>query len=146
MWTFQGWETAEARAELGLKKRNDKSKQVFESHAVDAFALCALVVGTQKPTTRALYYLKQIKLHRRQLHRFKFRKGGKRPSYGGTRSLGLKRRTLAQYPKYGLASVGGIGNGSVSLPDYDTNKRLCRNAKTEECEIRNWTPFRSYLA
>lgn len=143
LWTFEGHETAEAREELGLKKIDSKSKQVFESHAVDAFTLCALVVGIDQPTEKGLYYVKQIKLKRRQLHKLQFAKGGIRKREGGTRSLGLKRGTLVKHPKWGLASVGGTMKGRISLHDYLSNKRLAQNAKIEDCKILCSTVFRS---
>ena len=107
LWKFEGHQTAEAREEFGLKKSSNKSKQAFESHAVDAWTLAALLTGAEQPTTKALYYIKQIKLYRRQLHAFQPSKGGIRRPYGGTRSLGLKRGTLIKHPKWGFCSVGG---------------------------------------
>lgn len=145
LFTFSGWETKEARDELGLKKSSDKGKQSFESHAVDAFALSALIIGIEKPTTKALYYVKQIKLYRRQLHRLQFSKGGIRKPYGGTRSLGLKRGTLVKHPKWGLTSVGGSSKNRISLHDYQTNKRLTQRAKSEDCLVLTSTPYRSRL-
>lgn len=145
VWTFAGWEVAEERNSLGLSKALDKSEASFDSHCVDGFTLSALVVGIKKPTTRAIYHLKQIKLYRRQLHRLQFSKGGAKKPYGRTRSLGLKRGTLVSHPKWGLASVGGSSNNRISLHDYQTNKRLTQHAKVDDCQILTWTLFRSNL-
>lgn len=145
VWIFTGWEVAEERSTMGLKKVSNKFKKSFDSHCVDGFVLSALVVGIEKPTCKSLYYLKQIKLNRRQLHRLNFSKGGKRNRYGGTQSLGLKRGTLVRHPKYGLCSVGGNQKGRVSLHDYETNKRLCLNAKVEDCKILTSTIYRSTI-
>lgn len=144
-WTFEGWEVAEERNSMGLRKVSNKSKKSFESHCVDGFVLSALITGIEKPTARGLYYLKQIKLSRRQLHRFQFSKGGKRNRYGGTISLGLKRGTLVRHPNHDLCSVGGHQKGRISLHDYVTNKRLCLNAKAEDCKVLTSTIFRSIL-
>jgi len=144
VWTFEGWEVAEEREAMGLKKASDKSKQSFGSHCVDGFVLSALITGIEKPTTKSIYYLKQIKLNRRQLHRFKFSKG-KRSPYGGTRSFCLKRGTLVEHPKHGLCSIGGASKNRISLHDHVTNKRLCQNAKVEDCKILTSTIFRSVL-
>lgn len=145
VWKFAGWDVAEERKSMGLRKTSDKSEWSFASHAVDSFVLSALVTGIEKPTTTALYYIKQIKLYRRQLHVFQFAKGGKRRAYGGTRSLGLKRGTLVRHPKHGLCSVGGTQKDRISLHDYKTNKRLCRNAKVENCKLLTSTPYRAIL-
>jgi hypothetical protein len=102
----EGWQTKELREHYGLKKTKSKSKQCFESHTVDAWVLAASVSGAKAPTCTRLWYVVPVILHRRQLHRLKAAKGGTRKPYGGTRSLGLKRGTLVQHPKYGLCTVG----------------------------------------
>jgi hypothetical protein len=68
-----------------------------------------------------------------------------RKPYGGTRSLGLKRGTLVNHPKYGLCSVGGTLNGKVSLHAYANNKRLTQGAKVQECSVLTSTPYRTQL-
>lgn len=145
LWTFEGWEVSEERNAQGLKKSGNKSEQSFDSHAVDGFVLSSLVTGIQKPTTKDVYCVRQIKLYRRQLHNFQFSKGGVRKPYGGTRSLGLKRGTLVRHSKWGLVSVGGSSKSRISLHDSRTNKRLCQNAKVEDCTILTSSPYRSIL-
>lgn len=145
VWVFSGWEVAAERKSLGLNKASNKNEVSFGSHCVDGFVLSALVIGIEKPTTRTIYYLKQVKLYRRQLHKLQYSKGGIKKPYGGTRSLGLKRGMLVKHPKWGLASVGGSSKSRISLHNYQTNKRLCQNARVEDCKILTCTPFRSIL-
>jgi hypothetical protein len=121
----EGWQIKDLRERYGLMKTKSKSKQSFESHAVDAWVLASSVSGAAHPMCLRLWYLVPVRLHRRQLHRFQATKGGVRAPYGGTRSLGLKRGTLVRHPKYGLCSVGGCdrARGTISLHDYRTNTR-----------------------
>lgn len=143
----EGWQTKEVRERYGLTKTKNKSKQSFESHAVDAWTLAALVSGAEQPTCTRLSYLVPVRLHRRQLHRLQASKGGVRAPYGGTRSLGLKRGTLVRHPRYGLCSVGGYdrARGTISLHDYRTNRRLTKSALVTDCQIKTAVAFRSWL-
>jgi hypothetical protein len=143
----EGWLTKDVRERYGLAKTKNKSKQSFESHAVDAWTLVASVSGAQQPTCTRLWYLVPVRLHRRQLHRLQASKGGVRAPYGGTRSLGLKRGTLVRHPRYGLCSVGGCdrARGTISLHDYRTNTRLTRSAQVTDCQIKTAVAFRSWL-
>jgi len=142
-----GWQTKELRDLYGLKKTKSKSKQSFDSHAVDAWVLAAAITGAKEPTCRQLWYVVPAILHRRQLHRLQAAKGGERKPYGGTRSLGYKRGTLVRHKKYGLCTVGGFDRkrATVSLHDYQTNKRLTQGAKVEGCQTLTWMAFRSWL-
>jgi RRXRR protein len=143
----EGWQTRELRERFGLKKTTSKSKQSFDAHAVDAWVLAAEVSGAQAPTCRRLWYAVPARLHRRQLHRLQASKGGERKPYGGTRSLGLKRGTLVQHPKYARCTVGGFDRKrvTISLHDYRSNKRLTQGAKVEECRVLTWVAWRSWL-
>jgi len=145
--TRQGWQTKELREHYGLKKTKSKSKQSFESHAVDAWAMAASRSGAEKPTCQRLWYIVPAILHRRQLHRLQASQGGVRKPYGGTRSLGLKRGTVVRHTKYGLCTVGGFDRKkqTISLHDYRTNKRLTQGAKVEACRALTWVAFRSWL-
>lgn len=147
VWKYEGWQTAEARQRFGLKKCKAKSRQSFESHAVDAWTLAASVTGATKPTCKQLWYSTAIRLNRRQLHMLQFSKGGVRRPQGGTRSLGFKRGTLVRHPKHGMASVGGFDRRrqTLSLHDYRSNKRLTQGAKVVDCKVLAWTPYRTYL-
>ncbi len=143
----EGWQTKALREQYGLKKTKSKSKQSFESHAVDAWVLAASVGGAEKPTCTRLWYVVPAVLHRRQIHRLQASKGGIRKPYGGTRSLGLKRGTVVRHPKYGLCTVGGVdrAKGRISLHEYRTNKRLTQGAKVEACRVLAWVAWRSWL-
>ncbi len=143
----EGWQTKELREQYGLKKTKSKSKQSFESHAVDAWVMAASVSGAEQPTCTRLWYVVPAVLHRRQLHRLQASKGGMRKPYGGTRSLGLKRGTLVKHKQYGLCTIGGFDRKkqTVSLHDYRTNKRLTQGAKGEACRGFTWVAFRSWL-
>ena len=145
--TREGWQTKELREQYGLKKTKSKSKQSFESHAVDSWVLAASMSGAEKPTCTRLWYLVPATLHRRQLHRLQATKGGVRKPYGGTRSLGLKRGTLVHHAKYGLCTIGGFDRKkqTISLHDYRANKRLTQGAKVEACRVFTWVAFRSWL-
>jgi hypothetical protein len=143
----EGWQTKELRERFGLKKTMSKSRQSFDAHAVDAWVLAAEVSGAQAPTCRRLWYVVPARLHRRQLQRLQASKGGERKPYGGTRSLGLKRGTLVQHPKYARCTVGGFDRKrtTISLHDYRTNKRLTQGAKVKECRVLTWVAWRSWL-
>ena len=143
----EGWQTKALREKHGLKKTQSKSKQSFESHAVDAFVLAASVSGACQPTCTHLWYVVPARLHRRQLHHLQAEKGGKRKPYGGTRSLILKRGTLVRHQKYGRCTVGGFDRKkhTISLNEYKTNKRLTQGAKVEQCRVLTWVAFRSWL-
>jgi RRXRR protein len=143
----EGWLTKQLREQYGLKKTKSKSKQAFESHAVDAWVLAASVSGATKPTCTKLWYVVGARLHRRQLHRLQKAAGGERKPYGGTRSLGYKRGTLLRHPKYGLCTVGGFDRKkqTISLHAYRTNKRLTQGARGKECRTLTWVAWRSWL-
>lgn len=143
----QGYQTKELREQYGLKKTSSKSKQSFNSHAVDAWVLAASISGAEQPTCLRLWYVVPVRLHRRQLHRLQASKGGERKPYGGTRSLGFKRGTLVEHPRYGRCCVGGFDRKkqTISLHDYRTNKRLTQGAKGKDCRALTWVAWRSWL-
>ncbi len=143
----EGWQTKELRERYALKKTKSKSKQSFESHAVDGWVMAASVSGAEKPTCQRLWYVVPTRLHRRYLHRLQASKGGERKPYGGTRSLGLKRGTLVEHPTYGRCTVGGFDRKkqTISLHNYRTNKRLTQGAKVKASRTLTWVAFRSWL-
>lgn len=143
----QGYQTKELREKYGLKKTKSKSKQSFESHAVDAWVLAASVSGAKKPTCMRLWYVVPAVVHRRQLHRLQASKGGERKPYGSTHSLGLKQGTVVRHKKYGLCTVGGFDRKrqTISLHAYRTNKRLTQGAKVKDCRTLTWVAWRSWL-
>src|SRR5690606_38333842 len=113
---YQGYETAQVRNTIGLKKSRAKLSDSFEAHCVDSWVLANLGVGGHTELdNKAVLYLVPLRFHRRQLHRLQPEKGGIRKPYGGTISLGLKRGPWVKHPTYGLVYVGGTTNGRISL-------------------------------
>jgi len=141
--TKRGTETIQLREQFGLTKLKNKSKQVFETHCVDAWVLAASETGASYPTTKSLYYPIPLRWHRRQLHRLEFEGGGMRKRYGGTMSLGLKKGTLVKHVKYGLCYIGGNLRERFSLHSLKDGKRLTQNAKREELKILTRIAFRT---
>lgn len=141
----QGHQTADLRTRYGLKKAKSKSKESFDSHCVDSWVMAASLTGANQPSERRIFYITEIRLHRRQLHRFQPEKGGERKPYGGTCSLGLKRGTLVIHSKYGLCSVGGYNSkkNRISLNAYADNKRLTQGAKITDCSVKTFSPYRT---
>jgi hypothetical protein len=139
----EGHETFMLRQEYGLTKTKQKDKRTFNSHCVDAWVMAAAVAGAKAPTEKRLWYVTEVRLHRRQLHRLQPEAGGVRKPYGSTRSLGLKRGTLVSNPKYGLCSVGGNLKGKISLHAYADNKRLTQGAKVSDCTTLTASAHRS---
>jgi len=145
--TQEGWQTKALREQYGLKKTKSKSKQSFDSHAVDSWVLAASVSGAEQPTCTRLWYVVPAVLKRRKLHLLQASKGGKRRPEGGTRSLGLKRGTLVRHKRYGVCTVGGFDRKkqTISLHDYRTNKRLTQGAKVEACRTLTWVAWRCWF-
>ncbi len=143
----EGWQTKELRERYSQVKTKSKSRQSFESHAVDSWVLAASVSEASHPPCTRLWYLVPARLHRRQLHRLQASKGGIRKPYGGTRSQGLKRGTLVRHPKYGLCAIGGFDRKkqTISLHEYRTNKRLTQGVRVKECRTLTWVAWRSFL-
>ena len=143
----QGWETKAHREHLGLKKVGRKQSEVFEAHCVDSWVLAySWVGGHREPDNKELLCLVPLRFHRRQLHRLQASKGGIRKSYGGTRSLGLKRGSLVKHLKYGVVFVGGASKGRLSLHALSDGKRLCQNAKAEDCKFLTYASWRSAIS
>ena len=143
--TIEGFETMRLREIFGLKKTKDKASKSFNSHAVDAWVMAAEVTGAEQPTERGLFYWIPIRLHRRQLHRLQPSKGGNRTNYGGTMSHGIKRGTLVEHPKHGLAYVGGMQRKMerVSLHDIKSGKRIAQNANVSDLELLTTITWRA---
>ena len=139
----EGHQTADLRVTFGLTKTKEKDAKAFASHCVDSWVMAASVSGATQPTENRLYYITEIRLYRRQLHRLQPETGGVRKPYGGTRSLGFKRGTLVNHPKYGLSSVGGTLKGKISLNVYTDNKRLTQSAKIQDCTKLTTSVYRT---
>jgi hypothetical protein len=138
-----GIETKTLRDSIGLKKLTNKSKPVFETHCVDAWALAASETGAKQPTTRSLYYIVPLRWNRRQLHMLQPSKGGVRRRQGGTISVGLKKGTLVKHSRYGFCFVGGSSNGKLSLHSVKDGERLTKNSKKEDCQVLTRIAFRT---
>jgi hypothetical protein len=143
----EGWQTKVLREKHGLTKTKSKSKQSFDSHALDSWVLAASISGACQPTCQRLWYLVPAQLKRRQLHKLQAAKGGVRRPEGSTRSLGFKRGIIVVHPKYGRCTVGGFDRHkqTISLHEYRTNKRLTQGARVKECRVLTWVAWRSWL-
>jgi hypothetical protein len=140
---YKGYETAEERNGLGLKKSKAKLANLFEAHCVDSWVLANLWIGGHTaPDNKTMLYIIPLRFHRRQLHRLQSERGGLRKPYGGTRSMGFKRGSWVKHPKYGLAYVGGTSNGRISLHSLQDGKRLTQNAKPEDCILLTTASWR----
>lgn len=138
----RGWETAQMREELGLKKTKDKLSEKFEAHCVDSWVLANSVVGGHNTSENTnILHLKPLRFHRRQLHVLQPTKGGKRKNYGGTISLGFKRGSLVKHHKYGLCYVGGTSKNRISVHSIENGKRLAQNCKTENCKFLTYNSW-----
>ena len=139
----RGQETKAIRDALGLSKSSKKLAETFNAHCVDSWCLAYAVVGGDGivDNTR-LFCIEPIEQKRRCLHRENYQKGGVRPRYGGTMSLGWKRQTAVKHQKYGICLVGGYQKGRLSLHDVETGKRLTISAKSEDCKRLKRVQFR----
>ena len=143
LYTRQGYETKELRDELGLKKSDSKLADKFECHNVDSWVLANWCVGGHRiPDNKQIFKIIPLRLHRRQLHVFRFSKGGKRKEYGGTRSLGFKRGSLVKNDKYGFCYVGGTSKGRISLHSLASGKRLTRSVRVNSCLFKSYMSVR----
>ncbi|MCI0709760.1 MAG: RRXRR domain-containing protein [Chloroflexi bacterium] len=141
--TLQGYETKEQRDRLGLKKSGIKMSDKFEAHCIDSWVLANWHVGGHTaPDNKAMLLVTPLRFHRRQLHRLQLEPGGVRKPYGGTMSSGFKRGTWVKHPKYGVCYVGGTSNGRISLHSLESGKRLCQNAKPNDCQFLTLSSFR----
>lgn len=136
--TLKGYQTAEFRERLNLKK--NRSSEFF-AHCVDSWVLAWYAIGGTLDNTNVLH-LFPYKFFRRQLHKQNFEKGGTRPLYGGTRSLGFKRGSLVKHKKYKLCFVGGNSKERISLHELSTGNRLCQNAKPEQIKFLSYAGWR----
>lgn len=145
----QGWDTKELRDKFGLKKTSRKLAEVFSAHCVDSWVLANDVVGGHsKPENERLLCIAPLQFHRRMLHRMVPSKGGKRSSYGGTRSMGLKRGTIVKHPKWGLTYVGGSYRSNLSLHSIQTGIRLNKSVKRQDIKVlslNSWRTYRSHV-
>ena len=141
-YKFKGYETKSQRDYREFKKTSNKTADKWEAHNVDSHCLVELLYNDIEPF-KGLVKCEFMNFYKRQMRLINYKKGHKVQPYGGTLSIGLKRGTLVHHPKWGKATVGGSSNGRISLHDLKTNKRLCQNAKVEDCKILTtlkWRP------
>lgn len=152
----EGIQTYEMRKTLGLKKTNKKLADVFEAHCVDSWVLAHhLVGGDPIPSNIQLLLITPHNFCRRQLHRFKAKKGVGRTRYGGTMCAGFKKGSLVRHPKYGLSYVSGWMESPtkkeperkvLSLYSLATGKRLTQNALYADCKFVSYSSWRTRCA
>lgn len=136
LYEYKGFQTAEIRKDLGLKKSSKKSEQDFYTHCVDSWCLANEAIGGHvKLDNVRTIFLSPLKRFRRQLQVQNPTTGGIRKLYGSTRSLGIERGTLVKHSKWGLSLIGGSSKGLVSLHNFNTNQRLCQNASIADLKI-----------
>lgn len=144
--TLKGYETKELRDGYGLKKSSNKLSKVFEAHCVDSWCLANWYVGGHvTPDNKEMLCIIPLRFHRRQLHSLQPSKGGVRRPYGGTRSMGFKRGSLVNHPKYDNCYVGGTSKERISLHSVESGKRLCQNAKVEDCKFLTYNIWRTAI-
>lgn len=141
------WRRDTTRLRQGDCNRENSCREQ-EWHCVDVWVLAAAISGAHYPTTTSLYYLEPIRVHRRQLHRLQFSKGGIRKRYGDTMSLGLKRGSLVHHSTYGTCYIGDYttttaSNRCVGLHSVETGKRLTQNGKREDLKVITRVSFRT---
>ncbi len=132
--TYCGHETKALRDVHGLEKIRDKMSDRFAAHCVDSWVLSnAEAGGHSRPDNTGIMHIVPLRFRRRQLHRLQPKIGGERRRYGGTVSLGFKRGTWVRHPRHGVTYVGGRLGGKLSLHRLQDGKRLCQNAKPDDC-------------
>jgi len=141
----QGYDTRELRDEAGLKKTGGKLDEVFSAHCVDSWVLANSWTGGHiKPDNTELLCMAPLRFHRRQLHVLQPAQGGIRKLYGGTRSLGFKRGSLIEHPRYGTVYVGGTMGQRISLHRIVDGQRLTQSAKPTDCRFRTYNSWRTW--
>lgn len=141
--TKHGWETKELRDVVGLKKSSKKLSETFNAHCVDSWVLANNWTGGHTwPDNTDLLLIDPLRFHRRQLHDFCPRIGGIRQTYGGTISKGFKRGSLVEHAKRGVAYVGGTTADRISLHAIESGKRICQNAKPQDCKFLTFNSWR----
>ncbi len=123
-----------------------KSAKIFEAHCLDAWVLAGMGLGheaLEEPDNMSMWCLEPILLHRRQLHVSNPIKEGVRKNQGGTRSMGLKRGSLAHHPKYGCTYVGGSSSNRITLHDIKTGKRLSRDIHPADCKFLKFNTMKA---
>jgi hypothetical protein len=144
LWKRAGWQTADTRKMLGLRKNSNKMAMDWDAHCVDAWCLAYDIVGGDSaPDDTQMLHLTQIPFRRRELHMLQPAKGGERRENGGTRSHGFKRGSLVRHPKHGVTYVGGAIGDRISLHTTDMGKRITKTAKPEGLRLLTYNNWRA---
>lgn len=132
--TKEGWETAEERNNLGLKKSKSKLSNRWDAHCVDSWVLANWWVGGHtKPDNQEMLLMSPLNFYRRQLHKLQPGKNGVRNRFGGTISEGFKTGSWVLHSTVGLSYVGGNRKGRISLHSIETGGRLTQHTRPEDC-------------
>lgn len=158
-WQIDGNGTSQVRNHLGLaKEKEDKAKQVPETHAVDAVVLAAIWfvqyksfqtantrghewVGAVSITASMFKVISKPRITRRRLHDAVFAKGSTRERYGGsTTPFKARKGNLIKYEtkskgetKTVIGYCSGYTGNNLSLSDASWS-RLGRFANPK-CQI-----------
>jgi RRXRR protein len=144
----EGYQTAATRKYLGLtKNKSDKSKQCFETHAVDGVALAASYfveyrsyhkarvdgadwLGDVSITPAPFFVIRRPPYSRRQLHLMVPAKGALRRKYGGsTTPFNIRKGDIVRYQNT-IGFCSGYTGKTISVSDSDW-KRLGRYAASK---------------
>ena len=143
----QGWETFQMRNAAGLKKTKAKMSERFDAHCVDSWVLANSCTGGHiKPDNEKMWLITPLQFSRRQLHVQNPTTNGIRKPYGGTRSLGFKRGSWVQHPKFGTCYMGGSSQDRISLHSLLDGKRLTQNAKPKDVVFLHHSSWRASVS
>ncbi len=139
--TQEGWETSRLRKHLGLPKdKEDKSRQIPATHAVDGIALACTHwlqygitslnsmgwIGDVNVTSAQFVIVSRPPIARRQLHLMVPSKGGIRRKYGGTTTRhGFRKGDYVEATKASRTYRGWVSGDTkkeVSVSDHNWNR------------------------
>lgn len=96
--TFKrGFETAEERNRLGLKKLGSKLADNFYAHNVDSWVLASFITGKAVIDNENVFRMLPLRFIRRKLHSFWNKKGGIRDNSHGSMVAGFKRGSVIKH-------------------------------------------------
>lgn len=142
LWKIDGWETAQARKDYGIKKCSQKSKLVPESHANDAWAMCCWLFEKKlENNVRNFYVWRRQETSKRQLHLQNPTKNGVRRRYGGTTHLEseLRKGDLVSYPT-GIGYLGGWSNKGKTVSLTGSRGKRIRQIAISKVKLLSRSP------
>lgn len=140
---FSGYSTYELRNRLGLYKSKDKLGNNFSCHCVDSWVMAYKIVGgSGVPENTKVLEIVPLQLHRRQLHKMMYAKGGVRMNYGGSRSCGFTRGSIVKNKDGDIRYIGGFSKKGLSLCDMSTGKRKTRSANPNKITFLSYNSWR----